>query len=1217
MAEREPSRFLGNVTALRKVLPQLLGPEDISVRINSPIVGEDHIRTFVSSLLGGRAEDTEILHLSINGRWEVKAWGTDWNKRSQEYGTEDLDAIGIINLMMNGKPVKVFDKDENDKPVLNPEKTALVESKAEAINAAFLEWIWADAERATDITQRYNEVFNSHVERTFTHPERLLDPGAKVFFSGCAFPYPMRPHQADAVWRILQQKNVMLAHSVGAGKTLELVCAAMELRRLGLRAKPMIVCPDHLIGQWADNFRSAYPNARLLIADDQNWHRDNRKTFINKIATGDWDAVVIRSESFKMIPVSKELQESFFYSKIAEYKQILSETDAGYGRRRSRSIKDVEKAIIRYEEKIKLLSDVRQDEGVIPFDKLGVDQLMIDEADIYKNLEYYTQLANVRGLGSATGSDRAFDMMLKVRYVQSIDGGVVFATGTPISNTLVEGYTMQRFLQPEVLKANRLEAFDEWARQYAQTVTQMELNNTGTGYVPVTRFSKIVNVPELVTSLRQCWDIQTAHNLEASGIFVPGVNLPRMNQVNVASPGSPLMKSYLNHLKERELSLSGRAEKGADNILSIMTDGRKAAIDMRLIHPSFPDDLDSKLNLSIRTIWELYETYKAQRYVTAVFFDKPRSYGKDGSLRFDAVKEMKDRLIALGADPNEIADMRECKTFEDRYLLSVEVNEGKKRIVFGSTDTMGAGVNFQRLLKSIVHVDAPWRPRDIEQQNGRGYRQGNTTGTLDVYNMVTKGSLDTGLWNVLETKAIAIRQVMDGSDKATREIEENYYGSVKELSIDNPLMKEAIELDHAIRKLKSLQKGFRNEVANASRQLKLLPSETDRLKEEVDKIRKDISLRAPESTGDQFVMLLGGQEYAERREAGLELLRAAKLLNEKTRSTGREVQKEVGSYAGFPLAIHASGLWDNHFAEIYAHGKYYCYGADIRVDSDPVGLIKSLHHSVYKGMESKLASAERMLASREATRPGLEKMTLSRFAKAAELEAKETRYKQVVQAIQARNGKDNERREDTRFDWEALNQWSEEKLREELGIYLERVSSTVIVRERKESTSSTGELIQKIKELYAIQLPTTLVAFIEDEVSRGRLSTEGVLQIIGKVIDDFDSRGPTWNEGNGDGLAGSFRRNGGGLCAGDMVIRKELSGRATYKAYLIIADGKEKFLGGDGSLTAVRARARQFYVFSDMAARLRKGVDVDYERTAGRFVSDRNRTRETGVENGL
>ena len=661
MADKAPTLFMGNVIALRKVQPAPLGPEEISIRINSPIVGEAHIRSFIASLLDAREEEIEIQHLSINGKWEINAWRTDWNKRNHEFGTEDLDAVQIINLMMNGKPVKVFDKDENDNTVLNPEKTALVESKAEAINNAFMEWIWAGDERATDITKRYNEVFNSHVERTFTYPERLIDPTAKVYFSGCNFPYPMRAHQADAVWRILQQKNVMLAHSVGAGKTLEMICAAMELKRLGLRAKTMIVCPDHLIGQWADNFRRAYPNAKLLIADDQNWHKDNRKTFINKIATGDWDAVVIRSESFKMIPVSKELQESFFYSKIAEYRQILSETD---GLRRSRSTKDAEKAIKRYEEKIKQLSDIRQDEGVIPFDKLGVDQLMIDEADIYKNLEYYTQLTNVRGLGSALGSDRAFDMMLKVRYIQSIDGGVVFATGTPISNTLVEGYTMQRFLQPEVLKANRLEAFDEWARQYAETVTQMELNNTGTGYVPVTRFSKIVNVPELVTSLRQCWDIQTAHNLETSGIFVPGVNLPNLNQMNAAAPASPLMKSYLRYLQERESRLSGRAEKGADNILSIMTDGRKAAIDMRLIHPSLPNDPNSKLNMSIRKILEIYNRYKNERYTTAVFFDKPRSYSEDGSLRFDGVKEMKERLVAVGVDPQEIGDMRECKTFD-------------------------------------------------------------------------------------------------------------------------------------------------------------------------------------------------------------------------------------------------------------------------------------------------------------------------------------------------------------------------------------------------------------------------------------------------------------------------------------------------------------------------------------------------------------------------
>jgi N12 class adenine-specific DNA methylase len=1213
LAEKDPSLFMGNVTALRKVLPAPLGPEDISIRINSPIVGEEHIKAFISSLLEGRSQDVQILHLSINGKWEIRAWGTDWNKRTQEYGTEDLDAIGIINLMMNGKPVKVFDKDEGDNLILNAEKTALVEDKAEAINNAFQEWVWAKAERAGDIALRYNEVFNSHVERTFTYPERLLDPMAKVFFSGCNFPFPMRPHQADAVWRILQQKNVMLAHTVGAGKTLEMICAAMELRRLGLRAKPMIVCPDHLIGQWADNFRQAYPNARLLIADDQNWHKDNRKTFINKIATGDWDAVVIRSESFKMIPVSKELQESFFYSKIAEYKQILSETDEGYGKRRSRSIKDVEKAIKRYEEKIKQLADIKQDEGVIPFDKLGVDQLMIDEADIYKNLEYYTQLTNVRGLGSALGSDRAFDMMLKVRYVQSIDGGVVFATGTPISNTLVEGYTMQRFLQPEVLKANRLEAFDEWARQYAETVTQMELNNTGTGYVAVTRFSKIVNVPELVTSLRQCWDIQTAHNLEENGIFVPGVNLPIMNQVNVAAPGSPLMKSYLIYLQERESRLRGRAEKGADNILSIMTDGRKAAIDMRLIHPSLPDDPDSKLNMSIRKIWDIYEKYKNERYATAVFFDKPRSYSKDGRLRFDAVKEMKERLAALGVEASEIADMRECKTFEDRYLLSVEVNEGKKRIIFGSTDTMGAGVNFQRLLKSIIHVDAPWRPRDIEQQNGRGYRQGNTTGTLDVYNMVTKGSLDTGLWNVLETKAIAIRQVMDGSDRATREIEENYYGSVKELSIDNPLMKEAIELDHAIKKLKSLQKGFRNEVANASRQLKLLPSETDRLKEEVEKIRGDISLRAAESKGDDFLMVLNGKERRERREAGLELIKLSKLLNEKARGSRKEAQKEVGSYAGFPLTIRATGLWDNHFAEIYAQGKHNSYGAEVRSDSDPVGLIRSLHHSIYRGMENKLLSCERMLASKEATRPGLEKMASSRFTKAVELEQKEARYKEAVEAIQEHNEKHLARASEYPFDWETLDEWSVEKVALEAQRYLGGTSTIMIAKKSEELAPSSSSIGQRVRNLYAIELPESLLKSIDEKMCGGKLKPQRAMEIVESAIRDFAARGPRWNEGNGDGLLGSYRRSEGGASVGDILIKKA-SGpdRQTYKAFLVNRDGSEKCLGSDGNLLAVKERARRFYIFNSVASGLRR--EVELAKTSDQSVSSEREGQNAGLE---
>ena len=503
-----------------------------------------------------------------------------------------------------------------------------------------------------------------------------------------------------------------------------------------------------------------------------------------------------------MIPLSPEYQIAFFEKKIAEYEEILNNVDASA--KRARFIKDLEKAVEKYENKIKELADAHRDEGVIPFDKLGVDHLFIDEADLFKNLEYYTQLQNVRGLGTPVGSERALDMLMKVRHVQENDGGITFATGTPISNTLVECYTMQRFLQPEVLKANGLEAFDEWARQYAETVTQMELNNTGTGYVPVTRFSKIVNVPELVSSIRQTWDIQTAHNLEAAGILVPGVNLPEKKIINEAAPATPLLKSYLKHLEQREIDCKHSSDKSKDNVLSIMTDGRKAAVDMRLINPHLPDDPDSKLNVAVRRIYEIYDRTKTDGYTCAVFFDKARSFGADPNTPlFDGVKDMKQKLVQMGVKPAEIGDVRDCKTFAARQELFKDVNDGKKRIIFGSTETMGAGTNFQQYLKAIVHIDAPWRPRDIEQQNGRGYRPGNKTGELEIYNMVTKGSLDTGLWQAIETKAASIRQVMDGSDKTTRQIDENYFGSVKELSIDNPLMKEAVELDHSIRKLRS------------------------------------------------------------------------------------------------------------------------------------------------------------------------------------------------------------------------------------------------------------------------------------------------------------------------------------------------------------------------------------------------------------------------------
>lgn len=997
-AEKNPGMFSRNVSSLESVMPKDIQAQDISLRINSPIIGEEHLRKFIDEQF--EAYNTRILHVKMTGKWEINTY-IPFNLNHESYGTNRMSAVDILNNLMNGRPIKVFDysRDEDTPPVLNQEATSAAELKAETIQNAFAQWLWKDKDRTDDIVRRYNEVYNSHIERKYTHPDRMNQPDAEVHIHGCNFPFPLRPHQSDAVWRVIQEKNTMLAHTVGSGKTLEIACSAMELRRLGIRSKPMIVCPDHMIGQWGAEFRQAYPAAKLLIADDMNWDKSNRRTFINKIATGDWDAVIIRAESFKMIPMSDEYQQRFYEKKIAEYRDILNSIDTM--NRRNRSVKDLEKSILKYEDKIKELSDMRKDEGVLPFDQLGIDHLFIDEADIYKNLEYYTQLQNVRGLGTPLGSERALDMLMKIRFVQEKDGGITFATGTPISNTLVEAYTMQRFLQPEVMKANGLEAFDEWARQYAESVTQMELNNTGTGYKPVTRFSKIVNVPELVTSLRLTWDIQTAYNLEQNGILVPGLNLPIMKIINESSPSTPLLKSYLKYLEQRERALKGKPEKGNDNVLSIMTDGRKAAVDLRFINPHLPDDPDSKLNLGVRIIHDVYTRYQAESYTCAVFFDKSRSYDPLDSQKtlFDGVSDMKTKLIGLGVNEDEIGDVRDCKTFGDRQRLFQRVNEGKIRVIFGSTDTMGAGTNFQTFLKAIVHIDAPWRPRDIEQQNGRGYRPGNMTGELEVYNLVTKGSLDTGLWNILETKANSIRQVMDGSDKDTRQIEESYYGSVKELSIDNPLMKESVELDHQLRKLKSQERAFNNEQAHAHRMLSTLPAAIKDHEKNIESIRRDIETRYQEQKGDHFVIILDGKEYSDRKIAGTVLLNNVRKACLQAMQSNRKIEYDVGSYAGFPLSLESTAANANGIGRINIMGEKHRYSIDIRDESNPVGICQSLHMQVYKGIDRHLEESLRILGQKTSSLTEYEKVVNSQFPKRKELGERDTRYNQVMELL--------------------------------------------------------------------------------------------------------------------------------------------------------------------------------------------------------------------------
>ncbi len=1202
-AELEPTSFSRHVSSLQEIMPKDLSAEDISVRMNSPIIGEKHIEDFISELLD--SQRIEVQHLSINGKWEIS--GRSWTTQNREtYGTPDMDAVKIINHIMNGKPVKVYDKTDDDKLVLNTEKTVLAEMKAEAINNAFHAWVWRDPARTNDIVNRYNEVYNSHVERKFTHPERLINPDAKIFFHGCNFPYPMRPHQADAVWRNIQENNVMLSHSVGAGKTLEMACSSMELRRLGLRAKPMIVCPDHLINQWAGEFRSAYPNAKLLVADDDNWDKSNRRTFINRIATGDWDAVLIRNESFKMIPMSIEYQTSFFQDKIAEYKTILENTDSL--NKKSRSVKELEKTVEKYENKIKELGDMHKDEGVLPFDKLGVDHVFIDEADLFKNLEYYTQLQNVRGLGTPTGSERAIDMLMKVRHIQENDGGVTFATGTPISNTLVEAYTMQRFLQPEALKANGLEAFDEWARQYAETVTQMELNNTGTGYTPVTRFSKIVNVPELVSSLRQTWDIQTANTLEKNGILVPGINLPNKKIINEAAPATPLLQSYLRHLEYREKNLHGKPEQGKDNVLSIMTDGRKAAVDMRLINPHLPDDPNSKLNIAVNRIYEIYDRTKAEGYTCAVFFDKSRSFSGD-TLLFDGVRDMKEKLLSMGVKPSELGDVRQCKTFEARQELFKAVNEGKVRVIFGSTETMGAGTNFQQYLKAIIHVDAPWRPRDIEQQNGRGYRPGNKTGELEIYNEVTKGSLDTGLWHVLDTKATSIRQVMDGSDKATRQIEENYYGSVKELSIDNPLMKESVELDHSIRKLRSLERAHNGETAHATRKLKLLPGEISLKEQNIRWISEDISMRKPEAKGEAFSIVIDGNTITDRKTAGNLIKQEAELLMRKSKATKTEVTKTIGEYSGYKLVARASAGSLFSDTNLYATAAHFRYGVEVRGDSDPVGLLRSFHSQVYNGPDKLLSETVLHEKELKARIPELEKLAVASFPKAEELSVKEKRYTEVMEALKKESeGKAAAPVVQNDIDWEKLKSMSPDNVRETISAFLSQNSIQKIEEEpikEPPEVKSASDIHSYILQNYRVDISPSIISTIESGFKQGNLTLNDTLKSIERTVVDTKEHGYSWNQVAGEIAQEAFSKVPGKLSSGDFLIKRGLenSENPGFEAYRIIDSSNQKYLGTEPELQPLKVRVEQYVVSLAVKEKISEVLAISATKTPS--VSER------------
>lgn len=914
-AERDPS-LSTNVSELEKVIPEDLGPSDITVRINSPIILEDDIKEFCVDIFGANKWHLVVEHERTLGKWNIKYKGYNNDKIENIYGVPRKNAIKLLDALLNNKTIEVVEYDDlTNKKIILTEETNAAKAKAEEIINAWNEWLWKDPDRTQRISRDYNDLYNAVVDRKYTHPIRVMDKDAKVNFPGCT--YTMRPHQADAVWRVVQSKNTLLGHVVGAGKTLEMICGGMELKRLGLRKKPMYVVPNHMVEQWAGDFRSAYPGAKVLVATDKNFSPEQRKVFLNKIATFNWDAIIVKQSHFIRMPMSQQATVDYLDSKLQVYRDALEKARANGDRL---SVKDIEAMIKNYEQRIKKLLDSPKDTGVIEFDMFGIDQLFIDEMDMFKNLDFYSQ-RKVLGLGSRKGSEKSTDLAMKVQHIQKAGGGITGATGTPISNSMAETYHMMRYLQPELLKDLRIENFAEWANSFAMEVTSWELNNSGSGYKQRTRFSKFVNVPELMTMLRQTWDIQTADMLEKAGILVRGKNLPNVVYKTISAPSTKLLKSFINFLKQKEKYAQENPKEAKGGILKIIGLGRKAAVDMRLLSPTFENDPDFKLNHVADGIADLTKKYPGKTGL--VFYDLTKP---DKDARFSPHYELRKLLIERGVNPKEIAFIHDFNTDEKKLTLFDNMNSGKIRVLIGSTEKMGAGTNVQRLLKWMVHIDSPWRPRDIEQREGRIIRQGNTNDEIEIYRYVTKGSYDIAMWNLLDIKAKVIRQVMSGEDKTTREIDdESSFSSVMMMAVDNPMVKESMELRQEIQRIENLKRNWVNNNATARMNLQSNPKKIQDIDARIESSKKDLKTAGPKP--EKFEITINGKKYDDRTKAGAVIVKVAEgLLADMDRRGAAQMDSDIiGEIGNLPFYIQARGYFKEKTVELVVQGEDRVY----------------------------------------------------------------------------------------------------------------------------------------------------------------------------------------------------------------------------------------------------------------------------------------------------
>lgn len=895
LAAKNDPELAVNVEALEKVIPKDLSAAEISVRLGATWIPQEDIQRFVMELLtpsSYAAGRLKVRYTPINGDWFIENKSSDMGnvKADSTYGTKRASAYRIIEDTLNLRDTRIFDYvyDEhgNKKAVFNAKETTAAQAKQEVIKQAFQDWIWKDPERRNRLVRYYNDTFNSVRPREYD--------GSHITFGGISPEITLRPHQVNAIAHILYGGNTLLAHKVGAGKTFEMVAAAQENKRLGLCQKSMFVVPNHLVGQWASEYLRLYPSANILVTTKRDFETGNRKKFCGRIATGDYDAVIIGHSQFEKIPMSIGRQREQLEKQLDDIEHGIDDVQASKGEQFT--VKQLMKTRKAIKTKLEKLNDTKRKDTVIDFEQLGVDRLFIDESHFYKNLYLYTKMRNVGGIAQ-TEAQKSSDLFMKCRYLDEITGnrGTVFATGTPVSNSMVELYSVQRYLQYDTLAQNGLQHFDSWASTFGETVTALELAPEGTNYRAKTRFAKFYNLPELMQMFREVADIQTADMLK--------LPVPKVNYHNIKTKPSEIQTEMVASLAKRAEKVRARlVEPNIDNMLKITNDGRKLALDQRMIDPMLPDDPESKVNACVDNVYRIWEEHADTKATQLVFCDlsTPKN---DGT--FNVYDDMREKLIARGIPAEQIRFIHEATTNAQKKELFGKVRSGEVRVLFGSTPKMGAGTNVQDRLIAIHNLDCPWRPSDLEQRQGRIERQGNMFPEVEVYRYVTEQTFDAYLYQLVESKQKFISQIMTSKSpvRSAEDVDEVAlsFAEVKMLATGDARFKEKMDLDIQVSKLRVLKQSYLSEHYDLEdRVLKYYPQTIKEYEERIAGYENDAALveqHKPQGEDKFCPMTLKGMTYTEKADAGEMLLAICK-------DYPMSAATEIGSYRGFRIEIY-------------------------------------------------------------------------------------------------------------------------------------------------------------------------------------------------------------------------------------------------------------------------------------------------------------------------